>query len=148
MARPSSLLVLVLMLGSGCNRAPKNQEAIRQGVIDHLRKNAALDLSAMTVEVTSVTWRGNEADATVAFKPKNMPDSGMSMNYTLENQSGRWQVKKRAGSAAGENPHRGASSGGAAGTGESGTQLPPGHPPVAPPKPQTGGTRAGKAATK
>jgi hypothetical protein len=121
------------LLGVACNRAPKNAEAIRQAVIDHLQKNTGLDMSAMTVEVTNVTFRGNEADANVAFKPKNMPEGGMSMSYTLENQSGRWQVKKRAAGGMGANPHAGGAPADNAAAPSQGaaTQLPPGHPPTA-----------------
>ena len=146
------MLIFAAVVGAACNRAPKNEEAIRQAVVDHLQKNTGLDLNAMTVEVTNVQYRGNEADATVAFKPKNMPEGGMSMNYTLETQSGRWQVKKRAaGGAAGANPHGGAADPAAGAqmppghpptTGAQGqdskAQLPAGHPPVGEAKPQTG----------
>jgi hypothetical protein len=144
------LFVAVLISTAACNRAPKNEEAIRQAVIEHLQKNTGLDLNAMTVEVTKVEFRGNEADATIAFKPKNMPEGGMSMNYSFETQDGRWQVKKRADSGGmGGNPHTGQPAAGSAGQQlpaghppTSGTaaegakgQLPPGHPPVAQPKP-------------
>jgi hypothetical protein len=136
------LLAFAVLLGAACNRAPKNVEAIRQGVVDHLQKNTGLDMSAMTVEVTNVTYRGNEADAMVAFKPKNSPEGGMSMSYTLENENGRWLVKKRAGSGGmGANPHAGgppASGTGATSQGNE-TQLPPGHPPT------TGGTASGQS---
>ena len=102
--------------------------------MDHLQKNTGLDTSAMTVEVTNVTYRGNEADATVAFKPKNSPDAGMSMPYTLENRNGHWVVKKRAdgGTSAGANPHAGGGAAvpGATGTSQGDEKLPPGHPPT------------------
>jgi hypothetical protein len=158
-------LLVVAVLSLACHRAPKNEEAIRQGVIDHL-KNKKFDLSAMTVEVTKVTYRGDEADAVVAFKPKNMPEAGMSMDYKLENRSGRWEVKERPASGMGQSPHgaapaEGAASGqagqpqlppghppttGAAGQGGQ-QQLPPGHPPVAPAKPETGSTKPRSTAT-
>jgi hypothetical protein len=156
------LLIFAAVLGAACSRAPKNEEAIRQAVVEHLQKNTGLDLSAMTVEVTKVDFRGKEADATIAFKPKNMPEGGMSMNYTLESDSGRWQVKKRAASGAdAANPHGAAPdpaaatqlppghppTGGAAGQGARG-QLPPGHPPVSQPKPETGSSAKTGSTTK
>jgi hypothetical protein len=117
------------LLTLACNRAPKNNEAIRQGVVEHLRKQSGLDVNAMNIDVTNVTYRGNEADATVAFKPKGVPGEGMSMNYTLENQSGKWVVKRRAGASGTGNPHTMGGEGSAA---PQPGQLPPGHPTVPP----------------
>ncbi|MGH9632190.1 MAG: hypothetical protein ACRD7E_28120, partial [Bryobacteraceae bacterium] len=108
----------------GCNRAPQTKEAVREGVIEHLSKNSGLDLSSMNIEVTSLSFRENEAQATVSFKPRSSPDQGMQMSYTLEREGNRWMVKKRADS--GGDPH-----GGAAPSGD----LPSGHPPVKPSEP-------------
>ena len=121
-----SLLVFsVVLLAAGCNRVPKNNEAIRQGVIEHLAKNSGLDVNSMNIAVTSVQYRGDEADAVVSFQPKNMPGGGMSMTYTLEAKGNKWIVKKKAGSGMGAHP--GAEMPG--GTGATG-QMPPGHPSV------------------
>lgn len=112
----------VSLLLSACGRDIHNKEAIRQGVIDHLssRKGLDLDLSAMTLDVTAVTFRENEAEAVVSFQPKG-GGGGMSMRYTLERQGNRWAVKSKAESGA---SHTGGME--AAPQGE----LPPGHPPV------------------
>jgi len=84
-----------------------------------LTKNSGLDVNSMNIDVTSVQYRGNEADAVVSFQPKNMPGGGMSMSYSLEAKGNKWIVKKKAsGSAA----HPGAEMPGATG------QMPPGHP--------------------
>ena len=115
------MLILCALLAAACNRAPKNNEAIRQAVVEHLQKNTGLDLNAMTVEVTSVQYRDKEADAVVSFQPKNAPGGGMSMNYTLETQGGKWVVRKRAGSEMGHGGPEGGPAGG---------QMPPGHPPA------------------
>lgn len=120
------LLVAALAAASflllACGRDIHNKEAIRQGVIDHLssRKGLDLDLSAMTLDITAVTFRENEAEAVVNFQPKG-GGSGMSMKYTLERQGNRWAVKSKAESGA---SHSGGVE--AAPPGE----LPPGHPPV------------------
>jgi hypothetical protein len=124
-------LALVYCALSGCNRASQSKEAIRAGVIDYV--STKVNVGAMDVDVTSIDFKGNEADATVAFRAKGAdPASGLQMRYTLEQKSGKWVVKDKAqsggsphGSAAnsaGEpaNPH-GNSGGGA---------LPPGHPPL------------------
>jgi hypothetical protein len=130
----------IALLAAGCSRAPKNNEAIRQAVMDHLTKNTGLDVNSMKIDVASVQYRGNEADAVVRFQPKNMPGGGMSITYTLESKGNKWSVKKKAGSGMGAHP--GAEMPGAAGSempsghpAPSGAQpsgaLPPGHPPMA-----------------
>jgi hypothetical protein len=120
---------LALFLVS-CGGNIHSTEAVRQGVIDHLssRKNLDLDLSAMDLQVTSVSFRENEADATVSFRPKAGNAQGMSMRYTLERQGNKWVVKTKA--EASESPH-----GAGSGQGGAGGQLPPGHPPVQEPPP-------------
>ncbi len=80
----------------------------------------------MQVDVASVTFRDNEADAVVSFKPKGSadPSNTMQMRYTLERKGGDWVVKSRGGS--GGSPHGGM--GGAAPA--PGGEMPSGHPPV------------------
>jgi hypothetical protein len=122
------ILLLPLLLVS-CNRgAPQTKEAIMQGVMEHLTKNTGLDMSSMDVEITSVSFRGNEADALVSFRPKGSADPGMQMKYTLESKDSKWTVKGRAES--GSSPHSGTPA-------TPGGELPAGHPPVNPPPGQT-----------
>ena len=103
---------------------------MRQGVVEHLkaRKNLDLDLSAMQVEVTAVSFRENEADATISFVPKGAsPAQGMSMKYTLVRNGSAWQVKQKAEATG--NPHSGGPAAPPAAL-PGGTALPPGHPPM------------------
>jgi hypothetical protein len=128
----------VLLAGCG-NRRIDNEAAVRQGVLDYLGQRPGLNLSTMQVDVTSVSFRENEADATVAFRPKGAPEGGMQMRYTLERKGDRWVVKGRGRGQAGQAPHgagqmppvgAGAAAPPAAhGTAE-GSALPPGHPPL------------------
>lgn len=124
---PSRWIVpLALALLAGCSKNIQTNEAVREGVIKHLSQNSGLNLSQMDIEVTSVTFRDNEADAVVGFKPKGAgAASGMSMRYTLERQGNEWVVRKKADSGMGHGmmPPSGEPS---AGQGD----LPPGHPPV------------------
>lgn len=102
----------------------QNEAAVRQGVIDYLSARTDLNMSQMQVDVTSVSFRKDEADAVVAFRPKGGAESaGMQMRYTLERKGGRWVVKKSAGAHAQQQP------GGAMGGGM-GSRMPPGHPPM------------------
>jgi hypothetical protein len=79
----------------GCNRAPEDKDAVRRGVIEHLKKGAALDLNAVDIDIKDVKYQGNEATAQVGFKPKNAPEAGMTMSYTLERRGSEWIVKGR-----------------------------------------------------
>ena len=94
---------LVALVVAACNRGP-NQEAVRQGVMDHLAQ-VGLNVQGMNVDVTSVKFNGNQAEATVAFTPKGGNTSqGMSMRYTLQQQGGKWVVTGRQDSGS---PHSG-----------------------------------------
>lgn len=126
-------MLFILALLAACGGADiDNKEAVRQGVISHLSSQSTLNLDSMDIELTSVVFRDNEADATVAFQAKGNTDpaAGMQMRYTLERQGNRWVVKEKAGagdSGHGMDPH-GSTGGGSPGA------MPPGHPPVTPPE--------------
>lgn len=123
--------MVCLALGA-CKKDIQNEDAVRRGIMNHLSKRQ--DLSAMDVTVTKVSFRQNEADATVHFQAKNStaPGSGLDLSYILERKGNEWVVKGRpAGSShggsmsGGENPHgMGTEPGGMPGA------LPPGHPPL------------------
>jgi hypothetical protein len=131
------LLAAVALGGCGTSRGIQNEAAVRQGVIDYLSKRTDLSLSVMQVDVTSVSFRQNEADATVSFRPKGAAAGAgaMSMRYTLERQGNRWVVKGRGRNQAGAAPHgMGQPGAGKPAMGEGASGLPPGHPPVGGPR--------------
>jgi hypothetical protein len=109
-----------------CGGAPQTKEAVRQAIIDHLAKRSDMVVSSMDIDVASVSFRQNEADAVVSFRPKGSASGGMQMNYTLERQGREWIVKTKKES--GGSPHGAAP--------QPAGDLPPGHPPV--PNPPTG----------
>jgi len=116
----------LLLLGCA-DKGLQSQEAVRQAVIDHLAKRSDLNLTSMQVDVTSVSFRENQADATVAIRLKGgTAEQMMRMRYTLNRQGNKWVVKGK--SEAGEMPHQGTMGG--AQPGESQSALPPGHPPL------------------
>ena len=99
-------MALLMVCLAGCNRGAHDKEAIRQGVLDHLAA-IQLNVAPMNVEVTSVQFNGNQAEATVSFYPKGgNAAQGMSMRYQLEQKDGRWVVMGRKD--AGSSPHGGA----------------------------------------
>lgn len=116
---------------SGCAKNIQNKEAVRDGVLAHLKTRGDLDLKLMDVDVANVSFRKGEADATVSFRAKGSTDPGgaMTMSYTLEEKDGKWEVKGKR-SAAGADPHGGGMP--SAPSGASPGALPPGHPPTGP----------------
>ena len=108
------------------------KEAVRQGVIDYLAGRQNLNVGSMNVEVASVVFKENEAQATVAFVPKGSTGAPVTIPYTLERKGNRWVVKPHA---AGQNPHGGPMGGMPMGENPHGAMapegtLPPGHPTV------------------
>jgi hypothetical protein len=122
---------------AGCNKGNiDTKEAVRQGVIDYLASRQNLNVSSMNVNVSSVTFKENEADAMVSFAPKGAGGQPVSIPYTLERKGNRWVVKPRAAGGSnphggamppGENPHGAMPPGGAEAPGGA---MPPGHPAV------------------
>ena len=141
--RTLALLLLVLAL-AGCGRDIRNEQAVRQAVIDYLSSRPGLNISSMNVDLASVIFRKDEADATVSVSPKGSSASaGMTIRYTLELKGNRWVVKPRAN--AGSNPHgapdanpNGSTNANPHGSaavapdGGSPGAIPPGHPPIPP----------------
>jgi hypothetical protein len=142
--RISAVLLVILSLAA-CNRGIKNNDAVRQGVINHLSK-VGLNVAGMDVSLTSVQINGKEADATVSIAPKGgNAAQGMSMKYHLQQQGSEWVVTGRqdtgasphgagampaapsGGMPGGENPHGAgmAAPGGAPGKMPSPEDLPP-----------------------
>jgi hypothetical protein len=92
--RIASVLLLILCLAA-CQHGIQSNEAVRQGVIDHLNKTR-FNLTKMDVAVSSVQFNGNKASALVSVTAKDLP-GGMPMNfkYLLEQQDKKWVVTGR-----------------------------------------------------
>lgn len=110
---------------------------MQKAVVEYLAGRSGISVDSMDIEVTSVTFRGNEADAQVSFRAKGSTDASnlMQMKYVLEQKDGKWVVKGRSGMS----EHGGQ-------TGGSGTEampaMPPNHPPMGGAAP--GGEKAGE----
>lgn len=89
--------LLLLAVCCGCARKAENTEAVRQAIIQRVSKTMSLD--QMDVNVTSVSFHGDQADAIVSFVPKSMPSSPVTFQYNLERQGNGWVVKGHAQSA-------------------------------------------------
>ena len=135
-------LALCLLLAACSRKDIQNPEAVKQAVVEDLQARAAktgLDLSAMTVEVPSVTFNKDEARAEVSFLPKGGA-GGMQMPYTLARKGDKWVVTERGAPHADALPSGAASQplpaghptvGAIPGTGS----MPAGHPPINPQAP-------------
>ena len=109
------LLPLILCLAA-CHHGQQNNDAVRQGVIDHLTKSG-INVAAMDVTLTSVQFNGNTADAAVVMTLKGAAAGPpMSFKYHLQQQNNKWVVTGRA-------------TGGA----EHGSEAMPGGPATTPP---------------
>jgi hypothetical protein len=124
--RAFTCLVVATALLAGCRNVPQSKEAIRKGVIDYLSKRSDMMVSSMDIEIVSVSFRKDEADAVVSFRPKGVSEGGMQMSYTLENKGGQWAVKGKRDS--GSAPH--GQGGAVMPPAQSGGALPSGHPPI------------------
>jgi len=111
------LLIFSILWLVGCAKDINNKEAVKEAVLKRLASVSGLNMAGMDIEVSSVSFQGDKADAQVAFKGKGTGDSMLNMSYKLERKGDEWEVKS--------------SSGGMGGTG-GGSNLPPGHPPAAP----------------
>jgi hypothetical protein len=91
--RIASLVLLVCL--AACNRSGQNNDAVRQGVLDHLAQ-AGLNMAGMEVTVNSVQFNGNQADASVSIAAKGAnAGQGMQMKYHLEQKDNKWVVVGR-----------------------------------------------------
>ena len=89
-------LTATLLLGGGCKKQPSDNDAIRAGIMQHLTAVGTLNMSAMEMDVRSVSINGNQAHAEVVFRPKTgaPPGAGMQVAYNLEKRDGSWVVQK------------------------------------------------------
>ena len=82
----------------GCAKNIQTKEAVQAALVDHLNKVSGLNMTQMKMEVGSVSFRENEADAAVSFVPNGMdPAQGMQMVYTLQRKGETWVVKGKRG---------------------------------------------------
>jgi hypothetical protein len=79
---------------AGCHRGVESNDAVRQGVIDYLATKGMTSTS-MDINVTSVKFNGDKADATVSFAAKGTGAGQMAIQYHLEQKDNKWVVVGR-----------------------------------------------------
>jgi len=89
-------LAVALLLSSGCNKAQRDSNEVRAGIMKHLAGMNGLNMSAMDMEIHSITVNGDKAHAEVEYKLKSGNDrgAGMQVSYNLERRNGEWVVQK------------------------------------------------------
>jgi hypothetical protein len=89
-------LCAALLIGGGCKKQPSDSDAIRAGILQHLNGVGTLNMSAMDMDIRSVSINGNQAHAEVVFRPKTgaPAGAGMQVAYNLEKRDGAWVVQK------------------------------------------------------
>ncbi len=89
-------LFVALLLGGGCKKQSSDNDAIRAGIVKHLTAVGTLNMSAMEMDIRSVSINGNQAHAEVVFWPKTgaPAGAGMQVAYNLEKRNGAWAVLK------------------------------------------------------
>lgn len=92
------VLLLILSLAA-CQHGIQSNEAVRQGVIDHLKK-AGMNTDAMDLTVSAVEFNGNKASAQVTMTAKGVGGPPMAFKYQLEQQDKKWVVTGRDTSGA------------------------------------------------
>jgi hypothetical protein len=92
-----ALGITVAIFGAvACKKQTNDNDAIRAGILQHLTTIGTLNVSAMDMDIRSVSVKGNQAHAEVEFRPKTGggPGGGMQVAYNLEKRDGAWVVLK------------------------------------------------------
>jgi hypothetical protein len=89
-------LAAALIAAASCKKQAGDNDAIRSAILQHLSGIGTLNMSAMDMDIRSVTINGNQAHAEVEFRPKTggTPGAGMQVSYNLEKRDGAWVVLK------------------------------------------------------
>jgi hypothetical protein len=85
-----------LLFAAGCKQQQSDSHAIRVGILQHLNGVGTLNMSAMQMDIRSVSINGNQAHVDVVFRPKTgaPAGAGMQVAYNLEKRDGAWVVQK------------------------------------------------------
>jgi hypothetical protein len=90
------LLFAAFFTVGGCKQQSNDNDAIRAGILQHLTAVGTLNISAMQMDIRSISINGNQAHAEVEFRPKtgNTPGASMQVAYNLEKRDASWVVLK------------------------------------------------------
>ena len=130
-----------MLLLVGCAKDINTKEEVRTAVVDYLTKRAestGLNVASMDVQVASVSFQKDQAQAMVSIKPRGGSD-GMQLSYALVRKGDAWEVKGKQES--GPNPHGAGAEIPPPQAAPQAGAMPPGHPAVDPAKAGTGASK-------
>jgi len=120
-----ALAAAAVLVAAACSRGPRleTEQVVRQALDRYLASRPNLNIQSMDMQITGIQFRGPKAEVDVVFRAKGSEDPGgaMSMRYTLNRKGDRWEVEPQSAAHGGMTPPAGPASG---------SELPPGHPPV------------------
>ena len=161
-----ALLLTAALFGlTACKNQTHDNDAIRAGILQHLNSIGTLNMSAMDMDVRSVSVTGNQAHAEVEFRAKTSgaPGGGMQVAYDLEKRAGGWVVLKSQPLGGMQHPNASQNPSGnqpvhsmpnfsellnPPSSASSQTTLGPGHPPVSSSQPASPPTSQDQTPTK
>src|SRR5260370_17195984 len=78
-------LFAAVFISGACKKQQSDNEAIRAGIMQHLNGVGTLNVSAMEMDMRSVSINGNQAHAEVEFRPKTgaPPGPGIQVSYNF-----------------------------------------------------------------
>jgi hypothetical protein len=125
--RVAAALAVAALLLISCGSNINNKEKVQEAILERLKTHAGLDMESLTMTTTALRFESDKAYATVSFHQKGDTDvhGGMVMTYTLQKQGSKWNVI-----GVGDSSGHGLSGSGQ--MGNSGANLPPGHPKIDP----------------
>jgi hypothetical protein len=108
-------LLGLLIAATGCKKQLGDNDAVRAGIMQHLTAVGTLNISAMEMDIRSVSIDRDKAHADVEFRPKTGAalGAGMQVGYDLQKRDGSWVVLKTQAAGGmmqhpdpGQNPHK------------------------------------------
>ncbi len=84
----------VALVGGACSRHAETaqEREVRAALEDHLQKKGNLAMNNMTMEIQSVKFNGDTADAQVRFQSKQKPELAVGIHYVLRRSGDHWEV--------------------------------------------------------
>lgn len=86
------ILGVAVVFVAGCNRL-QSKSAVQAAIEQHLKDRPGLIMQNMTMQVESVKFTGDRAEAHVKFQSKEMPQSFVEIRYTLRRSGDHWEVE-------------------------------------------------------
>lgn len=96
----AGILGVALLFGACRKPAESAQEQeVRAAVEAHLRTKGNLALNNMNMEIQSVKFNGDTAEAQVRFQSKEQPQLAVGFHYVLRRAGDHWEVESSSPAA-------------------------------------------------